>query len=263
MADITPIVKGQPDWHIPINDLINAFTQMTYPGAGTHNGFYRGKLLGNAVTDEQYAVITSGTFDDLYIGDYWAIDGVNYRIAAFDYYYNTGDGDNALTTHHAVIVPDTILYSAAMNTTNITTGGYTGSAMYTTNLADAKTIIKAAFTGHVLTHREYLTNAMTNGRPSGAAWFDSEIELMNERMVYGNAVFSPVSDGSSIPANNTFNKSQLPLFALRPDLISIRAVWWLRDPVSATHFTDISTHGYASCVSASNAYGVRPAFSIS
>jgi len=240
---------------------VQSLLYTTYDGAGAHNAIYRGKYLGASVTDEQYAAISGGTFEDLYIGDYWTIGGINYRIAAFDYFYNCGD--TALTVHHAVIVPDTALYNATMNATNITTGGYTGSVMYVTNLAQAKSTIKAAFLNHVVSHREYLTNAVTNGRPSGGAWFDSEVELMNEKMVYGNGVFAPVSDGSSVPANYTIGKSQLPLFAHRPDAINFRESYWLRDVISASYFAVVSYCGYATYAYASTSYGVRPAFSIS
>lgn len=109
--------------------------QLTYDNAGAHNSIYRGKNLGTTVTEEQWEAISSGTFTDLYIGDYWVIGGVNWRIAAFDYYLNCGD--TSFTKHHAVIVPDTCLYNAQMNTTNVTTGAYKGSAMYTANLAQA------------------------------------------------------------------------------------------------------------------------------
>ena len=57
---------------------------LKYSNDGAHNAVYRGKFLGNTVTAAQYAAIKAGTFDDLYIGDYWTIGGVNYRIAAFD-----------------------------------------------------------------------------------------------------------------------------------------------------------------------------------
>lgn len=110
--------------------------------------------MGNAVTPEQYAAIRAGTFEDLYIGDYWTIGGIDYRIAAFDYYLNSGD--TRCTTHHAVIAPDTCLYITSMNSTNTTNGGYVGSAMHTANLEQAKTTIKGAFSGHVLKHRIYL-----------------------------------------------------------------------------------------------------------
>ena len=68
---------------------------------------------------------------------------------------------------------------------NTTAGGYVGSDMYKSNLEQAKTTIKSAFSGHVLKHRIYLTNAVANGRASGGAWCDSEVDLMCEQMVYG------------------------------------------------------------------------------
>ena len=234
---------------------------LLFNNAGAHNAIYRGKSLGSTVTTAQYAAIKAGTFDDLYIGDYWTIGGVNYRIAAFDYYLNSGD--TSCTTHHVVIVPDTCLYNAAMNSTNTTTGGYVGSAMHTANLEQAKTIIKGAFSGHVLKHRIYLTNAVANGRASGGAWCDSEVDLMCEQMVYGSGIFSPVSDGSNVPANYRVEKSQLPLFQHEPSRICNRATWWLRDVITASHFALVDGDGSANCDSASNSRGVRPAFCIS
>jgi hypothetical protein len=231
------------------------------PGAGSHNALYRGKSLGTSVTAAQYAAISAGTFDDMYIGDYWTIGGVNYRIAAFDYYYRCGDTD--LTKHHVTLVPDSSFYNATMNATNITTGGYVGSLMYTTNLAEAKTKINAAFPGHVMTHRQYLVNAVASGRQSSGAWFDSSIEIMNELMVYGAAVFSPVSDGTTVPANYTINKTQLPLFRMRPDLISNRITYWLRDVITSANFATVNHDGNANSYDASYSRGVRPAFSIS
>ena len=233
---------------------------LAYNGAA-HNSIYRGKYLGTSVAAEQYAAISAGTFTDLYIGDYWTIGGVNYRIAAFDYYWNCGD--NALPPHHAVIVPEKNLYSAVMNTTNTTAGGYVGSQMYTTNLAQAKTTIKAAFSGHVVNHRVYLVNAVANGYSSGCAWLDSEVELMNEQMAYGSGVFSPVSTGSVLPANYRVEKSQLPLFAMNPAMLNTRENYWLRDVINALGFALASSGGFANCSSASNSYGVRPAFCIS
>lgn len=234
---------------------------LLYNNAGAHNAIYRGKNLGTAVTTAQYNAIKAGTFEDLYIGDYWVINGVNWRIAAFDYYYRCGDTD--LTTHHAVIVPDTALYQHVMNDTNITDGGYVGSKMYKEGLEQAKTTIKTAFSGHVLSHKIYLTNAVTNGKPSAGAWFDSEVDLMCEEMVYGGGIFRPTSDGTTVPSNYRVEKSQLPLFAHRPDLISNRVTYWLRDVVTAAYFADVTANGGAAYVGASYSYGVRPAFCIS
>lgn len=244
---------------------------LLFNNAGAHNAIYRGKSLGSTVTTAQYAAIKAGTFDDLYIGDYWTIGGVNYRIAAFDYYLNSGDTN--CTTHHVVIVPDTCLYNAQMHNTssggyeggaaNTTAGGYVGSDMYKSNLEQAKTTIKSAFSGHVLKHRIYLTNAVANGRASGGAWCDSEVDLMCEQMVYGSGIFSPVSDGSNVPANYRVEKSQLPLFQHEPSRICNRATWWLRDVITASVFASVDYHGRASFGGASDSIGVRPAFCIS
>ena len=244
---------------------------LLFNNAGAHNAIYRGKYLGNTVTTAQYAAIKAGTFDDLYIGDYWTIGGVNYRIAAFDYYLNSGDTN--CTTHHVVIVPDICLYNAQMHNTssgswesgaaNTTAGGYVGSDMYKSNLKQAKTTIKSAFSGHVLKHRIYLTNAVANGRASGGAWCDSEVDLMCEQMVYGSGIFSPVSDGINAPANYRVEKSQLPLFQHEPSRICNRNNWWLRDVITASDFAYVTSSGYASSNYASLSLGVRPAFCIS
>lgn len=235
--------------------------QLTYDNAGAHNSIYRGKNLGTTVTEEQWEAISSGTFTDLYIGDYWVIGGVNWRIAAFDYYLNCGD--TSFTKHHAVIVPDACLYSAQMNTTNVTTGAYKGSAMYTANLTQAKSTINSAFgSSHVLSHRIYLSNATSNGRASAGEWTDSTVDLMCEHMVYGSGIFSPVSDGSNVPNNYRVEKGQLPLFALEPSRICNRDTWWLRDVITAANFAHVYGGGFADYYGASNSYGVRPAFCI-
>lgn len=247
--------------HKGLQDDIDTIQNVFVDGAGAHSSIYRGKYLGSSVTAEQYAAIADGTFADLYIGDYWTISGVNYRIAAFDYFLYGGDTE--CTKHHAVIVPEKNLYSAQMNTSNTTTGGYVGSAMYTTNLAQAKTTIKAAFSGHILTHREWLVNAVSNGKASGGGWFDSDIELMTEQMVYGACVFNPVSDGSTVPANYRISKMQLPLFAFNPTMVNTRQDYWLRDVITAADFARVIYFGTANYLNASNSLGVRPAFCIS
>lgn len=222
---------------------------------------FRGKNLGTALTAVQKAAIKDGSFKGMFLGDYWSIGGRIWRIVDMDYWYNCGD--TAFTSHHLVIMPDEALYNAQMNTTNVTTGGYVGSAMYKSNLANAKTIVNAAFQGSVLTHREYLCNAVANGRPSGGAWFDSSIELPNEPMMYGHPHFSPTSDGSTVPSIYTISKTQLALFMVCPRFIVNRSYnQWLRDVVSSAAFAYVNGSGRADCYGASNSFGVRPVFPV-
>ena len=244
--------------HKGLQTDIDSVRNVLADGAAAHNCIYRGKNLGTSVTAEQYAAISSGKFTDLYIGDYWVIKGVTYRIAAFDYYYNCGDTN--FTKHHVVIVPDTSLYKAQMNTSNVTTGGYTGSAMYKSNLAQAKTTIKAAFgSAHVLTKRELLTNAVNGNTPSGWAWFDSDVELMNEVQAYGSVAWG-AHDGNGY--NMASGDGQFPLFMFDRTKLHNREDYWLRDVASATNFSHVGGNGRADGNDASTSFGVRPAFCI-
>lgn len=252
-------------------ELVRLFA--TGGGAGLHNSLFRGKYLGNSFTAEQQAQIKAGTFNDLWIGDYWVINNVTWRIAHFDYWYNTGD--TACTKHHAVVVPDTTLYNAQMHNTssgayedgaaNTTEGAYVGSDMYTKNLEQAKTILKNAFGKYVLTVRRYFQNAVTSGFPSGGTWYDSKVDLMTERMVYGNSVYGnhTALGGTTIPDLHTVDFEQLALFRLARQFITVRSMWyWLQDVVSAAVFAAVAGYGRANCNAASDAAGVRPAVAI-
>lgn len=221
---------------------------------------YRGKNLGGVVTEEQKANIKNGTFKGFFLGDYWTIGSYTWRIVDFDYWYNCGD--TAFTSPHLVIMPDKPLYNAQMNETNITTGGYTGSLMYTENLAQAKTLATSAFGDLILTHREYLINAVTDGYASAGAWFDSTLDLPNEIMMYGCYVYTVMNNGTEVPENYTIGKTQLALFTVVPKLISNRATFWLRDVVSSASFALVHVNGFPSSNYPSNAHGVRPVFAI-
>lgn len=233
--------------------------------AGAHNGIFRGKYLGNALTEAQSAAIQAGTFEDLYIGDYWTINDVDYVIVAFDYYYNAGD--IACTTHHAVVVPRNLLYNAQMNSTNVVTGAYVGSAMYTTNLNTAKTTIQSAFgSTHLLTIRQLFQNSVAEGdyENSIGEWYDATVWLMNEFNVYGGLVWKNALAGANWRGNYTIDNSQYPGFALDPTMIHTpsRNAYWFRDVSNSNGFAGVDGYGYCSALSASNSYGVRPAFCI-
>lgn len=223
---------------------------------------YRGKNLGTSVTSTQKTAIQNGTFDDLFIGDYWTISGVKWLIADMDYWYLDYDDEKKFTKHHLVMIPEKALYNAKMNSSQSTTGGYVGSEMHKTNLETAKNTITAAFGSMVLTHKELLVNAVSDGKPSGIAWLDSTVELPNECMMYGHPHFAPANNGSTVQMIHTIDKTQLALFALRPQLIRSQYGQWLRDVVSSSTFACINGTGDASNSSASYATGVRPVFPI-
>lgn len=221
-----------------------------------HRNVYRGKNLGSSVTAAQKAAIQNGTFDDLFIGDYWVIGGVTWVIADMDYFLRCGDTD--FTKHHLVIVPASSLYNGQMNATNTTEGGYVGSVMYKTGLDNAKAKFKAAFGSMLLTHRTYLVNAVANGKPSGGAWFDETVALMNEVMVYGTHFFEPANDGTTIPTKYSVCNSQLALMQLNPKMIKTRETYWLQNVVSSAGFAFVGGSGCTLYDFASGSLGVRP-----
>ena len=234
-------------------DLNSAVEELyTYVPAEMHRNIYRGKNLGTSVTAAQKAAITTRKYTDLFIGDYWVIGGKTWRIADIDYWYN--HGNTAFTKPHLVMVPDAPLYNHVMNDTYTTEGGYVGSKMRIEGLDAAKTTIQAAFGEMLLTHREFLVNAVSSGVPSGSAWFDSTVDLMNECMVYGSYI-------RGIPYS-TNSKQQLSIFRLNPKVLNKRQSLWLRDVVSSTSFAYALSIGSTSIANASNAGGIRPVFAI-
>ncbi len=234
----------------------NAVLSGLHLAAGrTHRMIYRGKDLGDTITDEQKTAIAKGDFNNLWLGDYWTINGVRWDIVDFNYWYNRGD--TACTAFHAVIMPHTALYTAQMNPTDTSDGGYVNSAMYKSNLEQAKTIIASAFGTAVLSHREYLCNAASDGTESGYAWFDSTVELPNELMIFGTQITTPRSYG-------TIDTTQLGCFMARPASIAASRshVFSMRDVASIKSFAAFYENGRAYPCKATDATGVRPVFGI-
>lgn len=223
--------------------------------AGYHNSIYRGKNLGNTVTDEMYASITAGTFDDMFVGDYFTINGRVYRIAGFNLIKNCGD--NISVGNCVCIVPDASMGNYAMNSTATTEGGYVGSEMHTTHLASITETVNTDFGSlHVLSYRDILTNTTADGQSSGWTWDDCKVELMSEVMVYGTKVWG--NSGNEVGCLN----EQFPLFRLNPESIHRRFTYWLRSVASAAAFSNVSNYGYASSNNATYTLEVRPFFFI-
>ena len=249
----------------------------TYPqiqsNAGYHNSVYRGKDITDKFTSGTlFANISNGTFEDLFIGDYFTAtcNGVDtkWRLAGFDIYYNCGD--TALTRHHAVVIPDNVLLRANMNADHTSVGGYKGSRMYTETIPDLATKIGAMVgTSHLIQYRDLLTKTINADAISGAygawkgassdwEWTDTTVRLCNEIDVYGTRALSSSFYDVGIAC------VQLPLFALNPALRveANRDWWWLSAVGGSDGFCYVNDGGYAGGSWASAVSGVRPRFLI-
>ena len=221
----------------------------TCPPAISHRMIYRGKNLGTSFTTEQSQAVQNGTFKDMYVGDYWVINGKTRRIGDIDYFIHCGD--NVDLGHHLLMVDDgTDLAGDGstthfMNDTDTTAGGFKGSKMWNTIIPNQiLPDITTAFGNHLLKHRENISNAVTDGVPTGSEWVDTIYNIFNEAMYYGSVVTGANNAGTGV-YNTGCSKNQIKLFMLNQSSMNRRASIWLRDVVSATTFATASSYGLA------------------
>jgi hypothetical protein len=224
-------------------------------GGGSHSGggqgVLKGKYLGDTYTDAQKQAIANGTFEGLNIGDYWIINDITWRIADFDYYYNVGD--TAFTKHHAIIVPDSTLRNARINSGDRTTGGFLGSELGQ-NLSNYHSYFFNSFgESFIPPHRILYSSATTDGIPSGSLWKDIRVGVMSEEQVYGNAICG-VGNGYDVGTQ----KTQFRLFSLDKTKISTGNDYWVSNVNSSTNFCVVGSKGEPSNKGTSNNLGFRP-----
>lgn len=241
-AGLTPYVSGQ--------DLGNN-------NAGFHNSIYRGKNLGFGLTAEQSAAIQAGTFDDLFVGDYWVINGHTHTIADFDPYVSVGD--SVTPGHHVAVVSDGG-WSCKWYIGNDTSNGYVSAETGTIRRYIKDTVEPVIITdfgsSHVQAYRAMFPTAYSNGTATSWAWTDAKSELMSESEVYGHPVLT--NNG----ANNSFEfdhaARQLSIFRLKSDFMYNREKWWLRSVCTANNACLVDAAGNPSSGAASAVLGVRP-----
>lgn len=238
-----------------------------------HSRIFRGKNLGSAVTDEQKAAIKDGSFKDLFLGDYWTINGTIYRIVDMNYWKGTRliEGNEytqqvIFNDNHLVIMPDRTIKGvgyAYMNAEDSTVGGYYDSSIRSQHLSDARSIIHQDFPSMVLTHPDTLVNAVDEGG-CNVGWTRSNVvvELPNVNMIIGtdlNEQRNPLM----------YSSTQLALFNIRPEFMFIPGeMYWLRDVVNAEKFAVIAdnpeygAYGVSGMPASMGASLVRPCFCI-
>lgn len=277
--DVKRYVDGEPDF--PAEDETEWITGI----AENHNNIFRGDdLFAKGYTiDDICAMISDGSFSDIYIGDYFTLSGdianvpcfveqtsddgikslvestqtvtynTKFRIAGLDTYLNTGD--TAFVQHHAVIVPDNAIGSNRMNGTNTNNGGYTGSFLFTSVLPVYNAHFDAKLNNHLLLHSEYLTNSVSGNSANSCVWVTVKINLPSEPEIYGSTIFGGKYD-------NGLNYRQFPIFRLNPKYICNRNWFWCKSTAWNTSFAGVTSTGNANASGASSMGGVRPCFCI-
>ena len=173
-------------------DLFPPFLQYVFfDGAGAHNSVYRGKKLGDSVTADQLSAISSGTYTDMYVGDYWENNGEKYYIAHFEYGFansitcickaNVGTGNGKMTTSE----------------------GYKGAAIRSNLYSVTLPKLQAYFgSSHIKNKTTYISTGISTSGSGSVSLYDdvlnSKVELLKCSMICGrNDVVTLTSSGGS------------------------------------------------------------------
>ena len=110
--------------------------------------------------------VSSGKFYDVYPFDEVTIKDGTYNavwiVAGLDTEF--GKGDTALSHHHVTLIPKTHLFTARMNSTSTTVGGYYGSEMNQSTLPAVANNLKKVLGNHLLERRVLLSKSINNKR---------------------------------------------------------------------------------------------------
>ena len=253
--------------------LRDAFYSLVPDGAPTHNNVFRGQNLG-ALNATHIANIQNGSFHDMFIGDYFSINGSNYVIAGIN--YKRHHGDNMDLGNHLVLMPSDWSKTSTqtlnpngkdthyMQDTDTTAGGFAGTKLYKTYLPQIQAKLESDFGNHLINFRTIVsTHVDDSGAPDQAEWRDAKVAIPNEVMIFGSILNGNNKNGSWYNVGD--EDSQLPLMRLNDsERCNNRAgAFWLRDIHSASEFANANTCGDADWDGASNTWsGVRAFFLI-
>ena len=159
---------------------------------------FRGANLGSSLTEAQLRSINNGSFKNLYLGDYWIINGIRWRIIDFNYFHGY--------QNHVVVAPDRGLTMAAFQPgTRHRMQHYFGSTIRKVYSADKnisdpiKNFINrevGGYKGEILQYYDYLVNGINTatGEPNQQRLVKVGVELMTVSQYLG--LTSPLTHSS-------------------------------------------------------------------
>ena len=244
-------------------DAVNKRYVDQYMNSEMHRNIFRGEYLGSSINPIQRRAISDGTFNNLYIGDYWTINGINWRIVDIDYWYTT-----IKSTHHIVIMPDDYIGSSKMfeSTPSDSSNGYFYSLVEEKMNSDVKSIVESAFgKSYIFTppFRQLVKSVSKTAVVSTTS--NNPFCIPNSNMIFGY-------DYRAVGREKVTSEiRQLSLFRLNPKFITYGPGkpngydYWLRDiydvSTSFVYFYSVTSSGLTTRTSDQN-IGMRPVFGI-
>lgn len=237
-----------------------------------HKNIIRGRNLGVRISPEQHKAITSGTFEGLWLGDYWFNNNMAWRIVDFNYW----NVNNALPTPHIVVMPDRPLYRQQMyDTTASSTNSFWGSKVWQNINGCDDYVIRVFDSNTIRLHVDSYQSQMNEGggfvSPTiKSKSIDPRVKYIipNEIMIYGTRVAATSGIGSD--GLHEVSSRQLQLFSMgwNPG----DSDFWLRDQtyintysvygVEASNIGGGSTVRFSGDGVQNETHGVRPVFAI-
>lgn len=237
-----------------------------------HKNIIRGRNLGVRISSDQHKAITSGTFEGLWLGDYWFNNNMAWRIVDFNYW----NVNNALPTPHIVVMPDRPLYRQQMyDTTASSTNSFWGSKVWQNINGCDDYVIRVFDSNTIRMHTDSYQSQMNEGggfvSPTiKSKSIDPRVKYIipNEIMIYGTRVAATSGIGSD--GLHEVSSRQLQLFSMgwSPG----DSDFWLRDQTYINTYSvygaEASNIGGGSTVRFSGdgvqneTHGVRPVFAI-
>lgn len=240
-------------------------------GAVAHRNYYRGKDLTYAFNDGTFSAnVRNGTFRDIFPGDYivkkitvpavaytkTSTYKVKFIIADLDIAMN--QGSPMVKAHHAVIVPERLVFSTYMNPTDTNADGYAGSYMHKTVMPAFAQGLTGAF------GEKHLLKCSFDGADSASSdQLFCTCRLMTLSMVCGKT--PPWWGGFSLSdfdKDSCLGEVQFAAFRLHPNLKFTRVMYWLSDAYSSAGFVIVvgldDAFGAGASTASRDFVGVRP-----
>lgn len=228
--------------------------------------YIRDNNLGSSVTSTQKARIADGSFTGLFVGDYWTINGIRYRIVDIDYWY--GYGDPKLLTHHVVLMPDQKLSTARMHNANSV--AYARTEMAISGLNTITTNITSIFgVNNVLLRSGWYDDEINKtdsaGGVTNSKLMTTRLELPTETMLFGSRF---VGNQGKLPPGPMFTPAryghrQLAYFqTMGVYSPTMESDYWTRDAANQYAFVGVNDRNEPMWFDNTTQHGVRPIFAL-
>lgn len=191
-----------------------------------HNQIWRGKNLGTSYTNDQKSAIQSGTFDNIWVGDYWIIGGNTYRVMHVNYPFSAAENDDSgLNTSPNIVVQadDNLKTDKFFDTTSeMSSTGILGAYGMNAGLTSVRSTVQSSFGVGNIVPKPYvvMSGEGTTGTQT-ASWSSYSVVHPSLGMILGFA--HPHERGVASP------QTQLAAWRLAPNkLVKFNQHFWLQ-----------------------------------